>query len=73
MFDSDPSVPLPTYEVGGDPVPTRKAFGEGLAAVMQRRGDVVALDGEVGNSTHLEEVSSTAPTATSRSTSPSRC
>jgi transketolase len=55
-FDSDSSVPLPAYEVGGDPVPTRKAFGEGLAAVMQRRGDVVALDGEVGNSTHLEEV-----------------
>jgi transketolase len=56
VFDSDPSVPLPTYELGGDPVPTRKAFGEGLAAVMRRRGDVVALDGEVGNSTHLEEV-----------------
>jgi transketolase len=56
VFDSDPSTPLPTYEIGGDPVPTRKAFGEGLAAVMQRRGDVVALDGEVGNSTHLEDV-----------------
>jgi transketolase len=55
-FESDPSVPLPTYEVGGDAVPTRKAFGEGLAALMQRRGDVVALDGEVGNSTHTEEV-----------------
>jgi transketolase len=55
-FDSDPSAPLPTYEVGGDAVPTRKAFGEGLAALMRRRGDVVALDGEVGNSTHLEEV-----------------
>jgi transketolase len=55
-FESDPSVPLPTYEVGDDAVPTRKAFGEGLAALMQRRGDVVALDGEVGNSTHTEEV-----------------
>jgi transketolase len=55
-FDSDPAAPLPTYEVGGDAVPTRKAFGEGLAALMRRRGDVVALDGEVGNSTHLEEV-----------------
>ena len=55
-FDGDPSVPLPSYEVGGDAVPTRKAFGEGLAALMRRRGDVVALDGEVGNSTHLEEV-----------------
>ena len=55
-FDSDPAAPLPTYEVGGDAVPTRKAFGEGLAALMRRRGDVVALDGEVGNSTHLEDV-----------------
>jgi len=54
-FDSDPSAPLPAYEVGGDPVPTRKAFGEGLAALMRRRGDVTAIDGEVGNSTHLEE------------------
>jgi transketolase len=56
VFDSNPSAPLPAYEVGGDAVPTRKAFGQGLAAVMQRRGDVVALDGEVGNSTHLEDV-----------------
>jgi transketolase len=55
-FDSDASAALPAYEVDGDPVPTRKAFGEGLAAVMRRRGDVVAIDGEVGNSTHLEEV-----------------
>ena len=55
-FDADPSVPLPSYERGGDKVPTRLAFGQGLAAVMRRRGDVVALDGEVGNSTHLEEV-----------------
>jgi len=55
-FDSDPAVPLPSYALGGDKVPTRLAFGQGLAAVMQRRGDVVALDGEVGNSTHLEEV-----------------
>jgi transketolase len=55
-FASDPSAPLPAYEVGGDAVPTRKAFGEGLAAVMRRRGDVTAIDGEVGNSTHLEEV-----------------
>jgi transketolase len=54
-FDCDPSVPLPRYELGSDPVPTRKAFGEGLAAVMRRRGDVTAIDGEVGNSTHLEE------------------
>ena len=63
VFDSDPSVPLPTYEIGGDAVPTRKAFGEGVAALMQRRGDVVALDGEVGNSTHLEEALKKTPGA----------
>ena len=55
-FSADPSAPLPSYEIGGDPVATRLAFGQGLAALMRRRGDVVAVDGEVGNSTHLEEV-----------------
>jgi len=55
-FSADPSAPLPAYEIGGDPVATRLAFGQGLAALMRRRGDVVAIDGEVGNSTHLEEV-----------------
>jgi transketolase len=60
-FDADPSSPLPTYELGGDQVPTRLAFGQGLAALMRRRGDVVALDGEVGNSTHLEEVLKSTP------------
>jgi transketolase len=60
-FDADPAAPLPAYELGGDAVPTRKAFGEGVAAIMRRRGDVVAIDGEVGNSTHLEEVLKVAP------------
>jgi transketolase len=46
-------VSLPRYELG-DKVATRLAFGQALAAVGAR-GDVVALDGEVGNSTHLEE------------------
>jgi len=44
---------LPRYEVG-DEVATRKAFGEALAALGKARPDVVALDGEVGNSTHTE-------------------
>jgi transketolase len=61
QFESDPSAPLPSYEIGGDPVPTRKAFGDGVAAIMRRRGDVVAIDGEVGNSTHLEEALKVAP------------
>jgi transketolase len=61
VFDSDPSAPWPRYEVGGDPVPTRKAFGDAMAALARRRGDVVAVDGEVANSTHLDEVADVAP------------
>jgi transketolase len=44
---------LPRYEVGSK-VATRKAYGEALAAVGSARGDVVALDGEVSNSTFAE-------------------
>ncbi|HZN89136.1 MAG TPA: transketolase [Thermoleophilaceae bacterium] len=44
---------LPSYEVG-EKVPTRKAYGESLKALGDMRGDVVALDGEVSNSTHSE-------------------
>ena len=46
--------PLPTWELGEE-VATRKAYGEALAALGGRRGDVVALDGEVSNSTHSED------------------
>jgi transketolase len=35
----------------GDEVATRNAYGEALAALGSQRGDVVALDGEVSNST----------------------
>jgi transketolase len=35
-------------------VATRKAYGEALAALGSARGDVVALDGEVSNSTYSE-------------------
>jgi transketolase len=45
---------LPTWEVGEE-VATRKAYGEALAALGSIRGDVVALDGEVSNSTHSED------------------
>lgn len=44
---------LPTYELG-ESVATRKAYGEALAALGTARGDVVALDGEVSNSTFSE-------------------
>jgi transketolase len=45
---------LPTWELG-DEEATRKAYGVALAALGSIRGDVVALDGEVSNSTHSEE------------------
>jgi transketolase len=44
---------LPRYDVG-DEVPTRDAFGQALAALGHARGDVVAIDGEVGDSTRAE-------------------
>jgi transketolase len=52
-------VTLPRYELGAK-VATRLAFGQALAAVGAR-GDVVALDGEVGNSTHTEEFAKAHP------------
>ncbi len=52
-------VHLPRYELGAT-VATRLAFGQALAAVGAR-GDVVALDGEVGNSTHAEEFAQAHP------------
>ncbi|MEW1824901.1 transketolase [Streptomyces sp. NPDC088196] len=44
---------LPRYDRGDD-VPTRDAFGQALAALGSARADVVALDGEVGDSTRTE-------------------
>jgi transketolase len=49
----DGDLELPRYEVGEE-VATRKAYGEALAALGTARGDVVALDGEVSNSTFAE-------------------
>ncbi|MFE2048695.1 transketolase [Streptomyces sp. NPDC059459] len=46
-------IELPRYDPG-DEVATRNAFGEALAALGTARGDVVALDGEVGDSTRAE-------------------
>ena len=45
---------LPTYELGGKEA-TRKAYGDALAALGANRPEVVALDGEVSNSTFAEE------------------
>lgn len=44
---------LPRYELGSLQA-TRRAYAEALVALGHARGDVVALDGEVGNSTYLE-------------------
>ena len=45
---------LPVYEVGGKEA-TRKAYGDALVAVGGNRPEVVALDGEVSNSTFADE------------------
>ncbi|MFF7177865.1 transketolase [Streptomyces sp. NPDC008121] len=45
---------LPRYDKGGDEVATRNAYGEALAALGSVREDVVAFDGEVGDSTRTE-------------------
>ena len=44
---------LPKWQVGEE-VATRKAYGDALAAVGAADGKVVALDGEVSNSTYAE-------------------
>jgi transketolase len=44
---------LPTYELGTKEA-TRRAYGDALVALGKGRGDVVALDGEVSNSTYAE-------------------
>src|SRR2546422_3819953 len=57
VMRKDP-VALKTY---AEPVATRKAYGEALAALGAARGDVVVLDAEVSNSTHAEDFKKTAP------------
>jgi transketolase len=51
---------LPTYEVG-DSVATRAAYGDALKALGAARRDVVALDGEVSNSTYSEKFAEAYP------------
>ncbi len=53
-FPATSGAAMPRYEMG-DEVATRKAYGESIAALGSIRGDVVALDGEVSNSTHSED------------------
>ena len=44
-----------------EPLATRKAYGEAIAALGAARADVVALDAEVSNSTHAEDFKKAAP------------
>lgn len=65
-FDGSPyafpsgELALPRYEPGTKEA-TRKAFADALLALGKARGDVVALDGEVGNSTYTEEFAASLP------------
>jgi transketolase len=52
-FETSGELELPSYEVGSE-VATRKAYGDTLKALGLARGDVVAMDGEVNNSTYAE-------------------
>jgi transketolase len=59
VFETGP-LELPTYKLGTE-VATRKAYGEALAALGAGRGDVIAIDGEVSNSTFSELFKNTHP------------
>jgi transketolase len=52
-FEAGGPLELPDWELGEE-VATRRAYGDALAALGSARGDVVALDGEVSNSTYAE-------------------
>ncbi|MBA2680982.1 MAG: transketolase [Ktedonobacteraceae bacterium] len=53
-------VELPRYEIG-DSAATRKAYGDALTALGAANPDVVAMDGEVSNSTYAEEFAKAYP------------
>jgi transketolase len=55
-----PAPQAPAYSVG-EKVATRKAYGDALAGLGTDRPEVVALDGEVSNSTHADEFAKAYP------------
>ncbi len=57
---SQPSKDWPEYKPG-DKVATRKAYGDALVALGARDDKVVALDGEVSNSTYASEFATAFP------------
>ena len=52
-FETTGPLELPSWDEGEE-VATRRAYGDALAALGSARGEVVALDGEVNNSTYAE-------------------
>jgi transketolase len=59
-FETRGELTLPAYELGTKEA-TRKAYGDALVALGNARGDIVAIDGEVGNSTYSEEFAQAHP------------
>src|SRR6516164_6921571 len=57
---ADTGAASPRYAVG-DKVATRRAYGDALVALGARDPKVVALDGEVSNSTHADEFAEAFP------------
>ena len=55
-----PAPRKPQWSTYTEPLATRKAYGDALAALGAARHDVVVLDAEVGNSTHAEDFKETA-------------
>ena len=53
VFEASGELELPGWDEGEE-VATRLAYGEALKALGGARGDVVAVDGEVSNSTYAE-------------------
>lgn len=51
----EPSYPAPPYKLGDKDVATRKAFGQALAALGTLDPRIVALDGDVKNSTYTDD------------------
>ncbi len=60
VFPISGELQLPAYELGSKEA-TRKAYGDALVALGNARGDVIALDGEVGNSTYSELFAASQP------------
>lgn len=51
----EPSYPAPPYKIGDKDLATRKAFGHALATIGALDPRIVALDGDVKNSTYTDE------------------